>query len=232
MREDLPERVRILERQLADARAVLSRLTSPRQRVMHGLRNANSSPGLWIELTGLYDEDAGLPYVGPFAAVHDASSPFGWWRESREAWDENQPEALITLDPNVITLMESVVFVNGKAVTKYVELTRGFFPVWVYRDGGVNGTKTTKATYTYTVHEFWGGWAPGTTPPANGAGPILGTGMTPRRVRAPGALVEEASAEAMVVGLGFIARDHNTLGSGPGFFLYDANERHDAALAC
>ena len=80
----------------------------------------------------------------------------------------------------------------------------GLFPVLVRKDGGVEGSKTTRCTFTYTVWDI--------------SGKELGTGMSPMKNRTLlGRYVPPTIGDFNTIGTGYYHPDGR-------FFLYDANE--------
>jgi hypothetical protein len=151
--------------------------------------------------------------------LHAAETFAGVSVFDREFWDALEDIARLcnrfeSLSPGPGILMEnntiSIIDHTGEGGS-----AGGLFPVLVRKDGGVEGSKTTRCTFTYTVWDMSGD--------GKQAG-LLGEKLSPMKNRTLlGRYVAPTRGDYNLVGLGY---NHDGK-----FFLWDANEVQGTA-AC
>lgn len=208
---------------MADIRAALNRLASPRHRILLGRRTTDEVFGAWVELTGQYDPDTG-PFIGPMPG-DEADPPTGHGRKGVDP-SETADDALLPTETSVVALMEYVVYREGKPVRMYAGLPRGAYPVIVTKQSGTDGTNTTPHEYPYDVRELAGARSPSTAedPFAAGAYPALTTTLIPQRQFPNGPVLSGGTFSGWFgVGLGYYAGHLNTKNQERDFVLLEVD---------
>jgi hypothetical protein len=175
---DHEERVAMLERRAADVQSALSKLTGAYRPMFVGLRMRPNNvecpenpraPG--INQQGQPD-NAPLPEApylwrehGRFMAATNSTGSYYGSPDGRNCRvvDEDTPGGvnygkLFQPAGGQFLVMEMTdMNPDGSLASRFIEVPRGLFPVKVAKTGGVQGTQTTPATWTYTVRELSGG---------------------------------------------------------------------------